>query len=359
MSSALFSPLVLRSVEFHNRIFVSPMCMYSSENGMPNDWHFVHLGSRAVGGASMVCVEASGVTPEGRITPWDAGIWSEAHARAWAPIARFLRDHGAVPAIQIAHAGRKASCNKPWLGGKALAPNEGGWQTLGPSNIAFGHYPPPRAMSRDDIKRTVDDFARAAQLSLDAGFDVVEIHGAHGYLIHEFVSPLSNKRTDEYGGSFENRIRLPLEVTRAVRDVWPADKPVMYRLSATDWAEGGWDLAQTIELARQLRKLGVDMIDCSSGGNIHDATVPLGPGYQVPFAAAIRKEAGIPTLAVGLIVDAVQAEQIVALGQADAVCLARAMLRDPYWPRHAASQLRVEMPWPDQYKRADMGPLGR
>jgi len=359
MSSVLFSPLVLRSVEFHNRIFVSPMCMYSSENGMPNDWHFVHLGSRAVGGASMVCVEASGVTPEGRITPWDAGIWSEAHARAWAPIARFLRDHGAVPAIQIAHAGRKASCNKPWLGGKALAPNEGGWQTLGPSNIAFGHYPPPRAMSRDDIKRTVDDFARAAQLSLDAGFDVVEIHGAHGYLIHEFVSPLSNQRTDEYGGSFDNRIRLALEVTRAVRDVWPADKPVMYRLSATDWAEGGWDLAQSIELSRRLKLVGIDMIDCSSGGNIHDATVPLGPGYQVPFAAAIRKEADIPTLAVGLIVDAVQAEQIVALGQADAVCLARAMLRDPYWPRHAASQLRVEMPWPDPYKRADMGPLGR
>jgi 2,4-dienoyl-CoA reductase-like NADH-dependent reductase (Old Yellow Enzyme family) len=240
-----------------------------------------------------------------------------------------------------------------------LALNEGGWQTLGPSDVAFGHYPPPRAMTRDEIKRTVDDFARAAQLSLDAGFDVVEIHGAHGYLIHEFVSPLSNRRTDEYGGSFENRIRLPLEVTRAVRDVWPADKPVMYRLSATDWAEGGWDLAQTIELARQLKKVGVDMIDCSSGGNIHDAKMTLGPGYQVPFAAAIRKEASIPTLAVGLIVDAVQAEQIVAHGQADAVCLARAMLRDPYWPRRAASQLRVEMPWPDQYKRADAGPLGR
>jgi 2,4-dienoyl-CoA reductase-like NADH-dependent reductase (Old Yellow Enzyme family) len=307
----------------------------------------------------MVCVEASGVSPEGRITPWDAGIWSDSHARAWAPIARFLRDHGAVPAIQIAHAGRKASCNKPWLGGKALAPNEGGWQTLGPSDIAFGHYPPPRAMSRDDIKRTVDDFARAAQLSLAAGFDVVEIHGAHGYLIHEFVSPLSNKRTDEYGGSFENRIRLALEVTRAVRDVWPADKPVMYRLSATDWAEGGWDLAQSIELSRRLKLIGIDMIDCSSGGNVHDAKMTLGPGYQVPFAAAIRTHAQIPTLAVGLIVDAVQAEQIVAHGQADAVCLARAMLRDPYWPRHAARELRVELPWPDPYKRADVGALGR
>ncbi|MBC8024054.1 MAG: NADH:flavin oxidoreductase/NADH oxidase [Burkholderiales bacterium] len=359
MSSKLLSPLLIRSVEFHNRIFVSPMCQYSSDNGMPNDWHMVHLGSRAVGGASMVCVEASGITPEGRITPWDAGIWSEAHARAWAPIARFIRDRGAVPGIQIAHAGRKASCNKPWLGGKPLAMNEGAWQTLGPSDVPFGHYPPPRPMTREEIRRTVDDFARAARLSLDAGFDLVEIHGAHGYLLHSFVSPLSNRRTDEYGGSFENRIRFPLEVARAVRDVWPADKPVLYRLSATDWAEGGWDLAQSIELARHLKRIGIDMIDCSSGGNVHDAKMTLGPGYQVPFAAAIRKEAEIATLAVGLIVDAVQAEQVIAHGQADAVCLARAMLRDPYWPRHAAAHLRVEMPWPDQYKRSDVGPLGR
>jgi len=359
MSSALFSPLVLRSVEFHNRVFVSPMCQYSSDDGMPNEWHFVHLGSRAVGGASMVCVEASGVTPEGRITPWDAGMWSEAHARAWAPIARFLRDHGAVPAIQIAHAGRKASVDKPWKGGKPIPVNEGGWQTLAPSDIAFGHYLAPRAMTRDEIKRTVDDFARSAQHSLDAGFDVVEVHGAHGYLLHEFVSPISNRRNDEYGGSFENRIRFPMEVVRAVREVWPADKPVMYRLSATDWTDGGWDLAQSIELAKQLKRAGVDMIDCSSGGNVHDAKVPLGPGYQVPFAAAIRGVAGIPTLAVGLIVDAVQAEQIVAHGHADAVCLARAMLRDPYWPRHAAKVLGVATKWPDQYLRCDVGPLGR
>jgi 2,4-dienoyl-CoA reductase-like NADH-dependent reductase (Old Yellow Enzyme family) len=359
MSSKLFSPLLLRSVEFHNRIFVSPMCQYSSENGMPNDWHQVHLGSRAVGGASFVCVEASGITPEGRITPWDAGIWSEAHARAWAPIAKFLRDHGAVPGIQIAHAGRKASVDKPWKGGKPLALNEGGWQAVGPSDIAFGHYPPPRAMTREEIRRTVDDFASAARHSLDAGFDVVEVHGAHGYLLHSFVSPLSNRRTDEYGGSLENRIRFPLEVARAVREAWPSDKPVLYRVSATDWAEGGWDVAQSIELARQLKRIGIDMIDCSSGGNVHDAKMTLGPGYQVPFAEAIRKGADIPTLAVGLIVDAVQAEQIVFHGQADAVCLARAMLRDPYWPRHAATELRVEMPWPDQYKRSDVGPLGR
>jgi 2,4-dienoyl-CoA reductase-like NADH-dependent reductase (Old Yellow Enzyme family) len=357
--SRLFSPLQLRSVSFHNRVFVSPMCQYSSDEGMPNDWHFVHLGSRAVGGASMVCVEASGVSPEGRITPWDAGLWNEAQAAAWKRVADFLRAHGAVPAIQLAHAGRKASCDVPWRGGKPLAENEGGWRTLAPSEIAFGSYPAPRAVSVNEIARTVEDFARSATLANDAGFDVVEVHGAHGYLLHEFCSPLSNRRADAYGGSFDNRVRLPLEVARAVRDAWPDDKPVLYRLSATDWAEGGWDLGQSIELARRLAAIGIDMIDCSSGGNIHDAKIALGPGYQVPFAAAIRAQAKVATLAVGLITDAVQAEQIVAQGHADAVCLARAMLRDPYWPRHAAKELRVELPWPDQYKRCDVGPLGR
>jgi 2,4-dienoyl-CoA reductase-like NADH-dependent reductase (Old Yellow Enzyme family) len=357
--SRLFSPLQLRGVTFSNRVFVSPMCQYSSEDGMPNEWHFVHLGSRAVGGAGLVCVEAAGVTPAGRITPWDAGIWSEAHARAWKPVADFIRSQGSVPAIQIAHAGRKASCNKPWLGGKPLASAEGGWTTMGPSAVAFGHYPVPRAMTIEEIRATVGDFERAARLSLQAGFDVVEIHGAHGYLLHSFCSPLSNVRTDAYGGSLDNRIRLPLEVARAVRAAWPQDKPVLYRVSATDWFEGGWDLAQTIELCRRLKDLGVDMIDCSSGGNIHDQKIVLGPGYQVSFAAAIRREAGMPTAAVGLISEAVQAEQIIAHGQADAVVLARALLRDPYWPRHAARALMVEMPWPDQYKRADVGPLGR
>jgi 2,4-dienoyl-CoA reductase-like NADH-dependent reductase (Old Yellow Enzyme family) len=357
--SRLFSPLTLRSVTFRNRVFVSPMCQYSSADGMPNDWHLVHLGSRAVGGAGMVCVEASGVTPEGRITPWDAGIWSEAHARAWKPIAGFIREHGAVPAIQLAHAGRKASCDKPWSGGKALDAAHGAWQTLGPSAIAFGHYPPPRAMTRDEIRATVDDFARAARHAAAAGFDAVEIHGAHGYLLHSFVSPLSNARDDEYGGSLDNRMRLPLEVARAVRAAWPHALPVLYRLSATDWADGGWDLEQSIELAKRLKAAGIDMIDCSSGGNVHDAKIPLGPGYQVPFAAAIRREVKVPTLAVGLISDAVQAEQIVALEEADAVCLARALLRDPYWPRHAARELRFEFPWPDQYQRCDVGPLGR
>ncbi len=350
--SRLFSPLTLRSITFPHRVFVSPMCQYSSEDGMPNDWHLVHLGSRAVGGAALVCVEASAVNPVGRITPWDAGIWSEAHARAWKPVADFIRRHGAVPAIQLAHAGRKASCAKPWDGGKPLAPSQGAWQTLGPSAIPFGDYPAPRAMTKEEIHATVRDFDQAARHALAAGFDVVEVHGAHGYLLHEFCSPLSNQRRDEYGGSFENRIRLPLEAARAVREAWPSDKPVLYRVSATEWAEGGWDLAQSIELARRLKALGIDMIDCSSGGNIAHAQIPLSPGYQVPFAAAIRREAAIPTLAVGLITEPVQAEQIVALGEADAVCLARAMLRDPYWARHAAKALGVDFPQPDQYRRA-------
>ena len=359
MSSQLFAPLTLRSVVFHNRVFVSPMCQYSSDDGMPNDWHFVHLGSRAVGGAALVSVEASAVTPEGRITPWDAGIWSNAHAAAWKRVAEFIRAQGAVPAIQIAHAGRKASCNKPWLGGKPLAPGEGAWQTLGPSTIAFGNYPAPRAMTVDEIKRTVEDFRKAAGHALAAGFDVVEIHGAHGYLLHSFVSALSNQRKDDYGGSFDNRIRFALEVSRAVRDAWPRDKPVFYRISASDWAQGGWEIEQSVMLCKRLKDIGIDLIDCSSGGNIAEQKIKLGPGYQVPFAEAIRTGAGIPTAAIGLISEPAQAEQIISLGQADAVCLARAMLRDPYWPRHAAKALGVDMPWPDQYKRCDVGPLGR
>jgi 2,4-dienoyl-CoA reductase-like NADH-dependent reductase (Old Yellow Enzyme family) len=357
--SKLFAPLTLRSVTFPNRIFVSPMCQYSSEDGMPNDWHFVHLGSRAIGGAGMVCVEASGVTPVGRITPWDAGLWSQAHAQAWKRIADFIRDHGSVPAIQLAHAGRKASCQKPWEGGKSLTPAQGAWQTIAPSAIAFGDYAPPRTMTQKEIEATIEDFRKSAKLALEAGFDVVEVHGAHGYLLHEFCSPLSNQRTDEWGGSLDNRIRFPLAVARAVREAWPADKPVFYRISATDWADGGWDLAQSIELCKRLKAIGIDLVDCSSGGNIATQKIALGPGYQVPFADAIRREAGIPTAAVGLISEPVQAEQILSLGQADAICLARALLRDPYWPRHAAKALKVDMAWPNQYKRSDVGPLGR
>ena len=357
--SRLFSPLQLRSLTLPHRVFVSPMCQYSADDGMPNDWHLVHLGSRAVGGASLVCAEASGVTPEGRITPWDTGIWSSRHAQAWKRITDFLRAQGSVPAMQLAHAGRKASTNKPWAGGKPLEAAEGAWTTLGPSAVAFGQYPAPRAMSLDDIRATVQAFREGAAHALAAGFDVVEIHGAHGYLLHEFCSPLSNRRTDEYGGSLENRMRLPLEVSKAVRDFWPQDKPVFYRISATDWTEGGWDVEQSIALCKRLKALGIDLIDVSSGGNVHDAKIALGPGYQVPFAAAIRAGADMPVGAVGLIADATQAEQIVSLGQADAVFLDRAELRDPYWPRHAAKELGVPLPWPDQYKRCDVNPLGR
>ena len=357
--SLLFSPLQLRSLTLGNRIMVSPMCQYSAADGMPNEWHLVHLGSRAVGGAGLVCAEASGISPEGRITPHDAGIWSEAHAKAWQPVAAFIRAQGSVPAIQLAHAGRKASTARPWDGGKPLAQADGGWTTLGPSETAFGAYPPPRALSLEDIRGVVENFRRAAGFALQAGFEVVEVHGAHGYLLHSFCSPLSNRRNDEYGGTLDNRIRLPLEVARAVREAWPQDKPVFYRISASDWAPGGWDLEQSVALCRRLKEIGIDLIDCSSGGNVHDAKVKLGPGYQVPFAETIRREADIPTCAVGLISEAVQAEQILSLGQADAVCLARAMLRDPYWPRHAAKALGVAMPWPDPYKRGEMGPLGR
>lgn len=357
--SALFSPLQLRSLVLPNRIVVSPMCQYSSEDGMPNDWHLVHLGSRAVGGAAMVCIEASGVTPEGRITPWDAGIWSRAHAQAWKRITDFIRANGSVPAMQLAHAGRKASVGRPWHGGKPIPQDQGGWETLAPSAIPFGQYLAPRAMTVAEIEKTVGDFRRAAGLALEAGFDCVEVHGAHGYLLHEFCSPLSNRRTDEYGGSLANRMRFPLAVARAVRDAWPQDKPVLYRISATDWASGGWDVEQSVELCKRLEDIGIDMIDCSSGGNVHDQKIKLGPGYQVPFSEAIRSAVGMPTMAVGLISDPVQAEEIVSLGRADAVCLARALLRDPYWPRHAAKTLGVAMEWPDQYKRCDVGPLGR
>ncbi len=358
--SALFSPFQLRDIVFRNRIFVSPMCQYSCDNGMPTDWHLVHLGSRAVGGAGLVSCEASGVCPEGRISPQDAGIWSEAHARAWAPVATFIKAQGAIPSMQLAHAGRKASTFAPWRGTGAVPVGCGGWQVVAPSAVAFSsNYPMPRAMSGADIDQCVADFECAARHSLQAGFEVLEIHMAHGYLLHEFLSPLSNLRTDEYGGSLENRMRLPLRVAQAVREAWPEHLPVMVRISATDWKEGGWNLPQSVEFCKRLKALGIDLIDCSSGGNAADARIELKPGYQVPFAAAIKREADIPTSAVGLITDAVQAEQIVALGEADSVTLARALLRDPYWPRHAAATLGVAFEWPDVYKRAAVGPLGR
>ncbi len=354
--SALFSPLVLRGVTFRNRVFVSPMCQYSSTDGMPGDWHLVHLGSRAVGGAGLVLTEATAVAPEGRISPADAGIWSDAHGRAYERIAAFVRSQGAAAGIQLAHAGRKASTDVPWAGGKPLAPERGGWQPAAPSAVPFAHgHPVPREMGGADIEAVVAQFAAAARRAHAAGFQVVELHMAHGYLCHEFLSPLSNRRTDRYGGSLENRMRVPIEVACAVRSVWPAELPLFARISATDWAEGGWDLDEAVTFAGRLKDVGVDMVDCSSGGLVPHARVPVGPGYQVPLAARIRRDAGVATGAVGMITSATQAEQVVANGQADAVLLARGMLRDPYWPLHAARELGAEASWPVQYLRAKPG----
>ncbi len=351
--SRLFSPLQLRSATFRNRIFVSPMCQYSSRDGLPTEWHLVHLGSRAVGGAGLVMVEATAVSREGRISPDDSGIWSDAHAEAFAPIARFIGGQGAVAGIQLAHAGRKASTDLPWRGGGPLGPDQRGWQPVAPCALPFARgHPVPREASVGDLETIRGQFEAAARRAHAAGFRVVEIHLAHGYLLHEFLSPLTNQRKDEYGGSLENRMRFPLSVTRAVRDVWPADLPVFVRISATDWAEGGWDLEQSLELCRRLKEQGIDLIDCSSGGLVPDAVVPAGPGFQTPFAAAVRKEVGIATGAVGFITEAVQAEQIVATGLADAVSLAREMLRSPYWPLEAAKALKAEISWPVQYLRA-------
>lgn len=349
----LFSELRLRELTFRNRIFVSPMCQYSATDGIPTDWHLVHLGARAVGGAALVMTEASAVCPEGRISPYDLGLWNDAQRDAFRPIARFIKDQGAVPAIQLAHAGRKASTDAPWLGGGALLPENGGWVTVAPSPIPFTPaHTLPRALDAAEIDTIVEQFVASARRALDAGFEVVEVHAAHGYLLHEFLSPLTNARTDDYGGSLENRARLMLRIAKAVRELWPAHLPVFVRISATDWVEGGWDLAQSVQLARWLKDLGVDLIDCSSGGLTADARIPAAPGFQVPFAAAIRKEAGIATGAVGLITEPDQAEQILATEQADVVLLAREFLRNPYWPLHAATALRSDAPWPRQYLRA-------
>lgn len=351
--SKLFSRFKLREVEFKNRIFVSPMCQYSAQDGLANTWHLVHLGGRAVGGAGLVMVEATAVVPEGRISPYDMGIWSDRHADALAPIAHFIREQGAVPAIQLAHAGRKASTDAPWLSRSPLGPENGGWQVVAPSAMPFSPgSPQPRELSETEMDGVVASFVVAAKRSLAAGFEVAEIHMAHGYLLHEFLSSLSNRRSDTYGGSLENRARLPLRVARAVREVWPQNLPLFVRISATDWAEGGWDLEQSLQLCRWLKESGVDLIDCSSGGLTADARIPAGPGYQTPFASTIRQETGIAVGTVGLITAAEQAEQIVATGLADVVFLARELLRDPYWPLHAALKLGVDVAWPVQYQRA-------
>lgn len=354
MTAGLFTPFTLRSLTLRNRIVVSPMCQYSSVDGFATDWHLVHLGSRAVGGAAVVMAEATAVSPEGRISPHDLGIWNDGHIDALARITRFIAAQGAAAGIQLAHAGRKASVDAPWRGGRVLDEHEGGWRPiLAPSAEAFSaRTPVPVEMGHDHIERIIGDFRRAAERALAAGFQVVELHGAHGYLLHEFLSPLSNKRTDRYGGSFENRIRFTLETVDAVRQVWPEALPLLMRLSATDWTEGGWDIEQSVELSRILRTRGVDLVDTSSGGNVAGAKIPVGPGYQVEFAERIRRDAGIPTGAVGMITDPHQAEEIIQGGKADVVVLARELLRDPYWPLRAARVLGVKVTWPSQYERA-------
>lgn len=353
MNPALFTPFTLRDITFRNRIAVSPMCQYSCHDGFVNDWHLVHLGSRAVGGAALVIVEASAVTPEGRISPADAGIWKDEHIEPLARIARFVRQHEAMAGIQLAHAGRKASTAEPWMGGHPVLPAQGGWEPAAPSAVPFRSADPaPHELSKAEIQAATKAFVAATKRAYAAGFQVVEIHGAHGYLIHEFLSPLSNQRTDEYGGSFENRTRFALETIEAVRTSWPSSLPLFLRISATDWTEGGWDIDQSVEFARKVKPLGVDLIDCSSGGLAVQQQIPVAPGYQVPFAARIREEANIPTAAVGLITDAHQAEQIIAGGEADMILLAREFLRDPYFPLRAARALGTSIDPPKQYLRA-------
>jgi 2,4-dienoyl-CoA reductase-like NADH-dependent reductase (Old Yellow Enzyme family) len=349
----LFSPLALRGLELRNRIAVSPMCQYSSVDGFASDWHVVHLGSRAVGGAGLVMTEAAAVAPNGRISPQDLGIWSDAHVETLARITRFLHAHGAASGIQLAHAGRKASTMRPWEGAAQVPEADGGWRPMAPSALPFRDGDvAPAALDAAGIRGVIDAFAAAARRARAAGFQIAELHAAHGYLLHEFLSPLSNRRDNAYGGSLENRMRLALEVARAVRAEWPAELPLFVRISATDWVEGGWDLEQSVELARRLAALGVDLIDCSSGGLVPGARIPADPGYQVPFAERIRREAGLCTGAVGLITTPEQANAILAEGRADLVFLARAELRDPYWPLHAARALGVRGPWPVQYLRA-------
>ena len=352
----LFQPLTLRSVTARNRIMVSPMCQYSATDGVADDWHLQHLGSRAAGGAGIVSTEVAHVEPRGRITPYCLGLWNDEQRDALARIVRFMKSQGAATAIQIGHAGRKGSTAQPWKGGKPVSAQEGGWQTIAPSPLPFADgYAVPVEMDSDTIAATLKLFAASTRRAREAGFDIVELHAAHGYLIHEFLSPLSNRRTDRYGGSFENRVRFLLEAIDAVRSEWPDDMPLFVRLSSVDWLEGGCDLEGTVRLAQLLKAGGkVDLIDCSSGGLDPRQKIPLFPGYQVPFAAEIRRRTGIATGAVGLINAPDLAEQILATGQADLIIMARAMLNDPYWPLHAAKVLKTKISWPRQYERGDI-----
>jgi 2,4-dienoyl-CoA reductase-like NADH-dependent reductase (Old Yellow Enzyme family) len=349
----LFTPLTLRGVTLRNRIMVSPMCQYSSEEGFAADWHLVHLGARAVGGAALVMAEATAVEPRGRISPHDLGIWQDEHVPGLERVARFISAQGAVPGIQIAHAGRKASVSVPWEGDTPLAPGSGGWSVVGPSALAFApSFPVPQELSTGEIESVIGLFAAAAHRAIAAQFKALELHFAHGYLVHEFLSPLSNHRTDRYGGSLENRSRLAREIVRAVRAAWPEHLPVLARISTTEWTEGGWDIEQSVELARVLKDGGVDLVDCSSAGNVFGARPPVGPGFQTANAARIRREAGVATGAVGFITSAQQADHILRTGQADLVILGRQLLRDPSWPQRAAAELRTDIHWPVQYLRA-------
>jgi 2,4-dienoyl-CoA reductase-like NADH-dependent reductase (Old Yellow Enzyme family) len=350
--SKLFSTLIIKNITLRNRIVMSPMCQYSSIDGFANDWHMVHLGSRAVGGIGLIITEATAVSPEGRITPSDLGLWKDEHIHGLSRIVDFIHCQGAIAGIQLAHAGRKASCAVPREGGKQLDEKHGGWQTVGPGNIPFiAGDKAPESLNKDGVLKVVSDFKAAAGRARTAGFDVIEIHSAHGYLLHEFLSPLSNNRIDEYGGSFENRTRLLREVIDAVKSVWPAESPIFVRISATDWTEEGWTLEESVKLAYILKEMGVDMIDCSSGGNVNNAKIPLSPGYQVPLSEAIRKT-GILTGAVGLINTSRQAEAILMEEKADLVLLARELLRNPYFPLVAAREVGVDVKWPIQYLRA-------
>ena len=349
----LFDPLSIREITLQNRIAVSPMCQYSSQDGFANDWHLVHLGSRAAGGACLVFTEATAVTPEGRISPEDLGLWKDAHIEFLGRIVRFLKSQGTVPGMQLAHAGRKGSTQRPWEGSSKISLADGGWEPIAPSAVAFSEtYPMPRAMAKEEIRSVVDAFAQAARRALEAGFQVLEIHAAHGYLAHEFFSPLSNFREDEYGGSFENRTRIVREIVSAIRKVWPENLPLFIRISATDWKDGGWELNQAVELAKQLKPLGVDLVDCSSAGLVVDQKIVAGPCFQVPFAERIRRDANILTGTVGLIETREQVTEILAKGQADLVFMAREFLRDPYWPLRTAREMKQKISWPAQYLRA-------
>jgi 2,4-dienoyl-CoA reductase-like NADH-dependent reductase (Old Yellow Enzyme family) len=352
--SKLFSSLVIKNIKLKNRIVISPMCQYSAIDGFTNDWHLVHLGSRAIGGAGLIIAEATAVSPEGRITPGDAGMWKEEHIEGFRRITRFIHEHGSIAGIQLGHAGRKASCAVPWDGGKQLTESEGGWQTVAPSALSFNPEDRlPSVLDETGIQKVIADFKAAALRALQAGFKVIELHGAHGYLLFEFLSPLSNQRTDQYGGPFENRIRLLLQVVEAVRTVWPAENPLFVRISSTDWVEGGWTPEESVRLASVLNTTGVDLIDCSSGGNVAHAKIPAGPGFQVPFSEAIRKT-GILTGTVGLITSANQAEQILQEDRADLVFFARELLRNPYMPIIAAHEFGEDVDWPVQYLRAKL-----